>query len=160
MSRFIPNKGGYTVKSKYPAIFDKRVYEYYYDFCYVYERICDMVNDVIDPGTKEFDADNSYKFVNCLGRYISKRAKEGSKKDQTLISKNDYYKIIPEEVWEHICEEVENWSAGIDNPYQDMMSDCFLEVLDANTFHSIPEGKKLCKGCANEIKCQVATKHD
>jgi hypothetical protein len=157
MSRFCPNKGGYTVKSRFPKLFDKKVYEYYYDFCYVYERICDLVNDTIDPKTKVFESDESYKFVNCLGRYVALRAKSGSKVDKAMIQHNDYYKLIPEAIWENLCDEVEAWCSGIDNPYEDMMSDCFLEVLDSNKFNNTLEGRKICAKCENKIKCEMAT---
>ena len=156
-------------KSKINSIWHHRVYEYYYDFCFVYERICDMLQDVLCTDKKsnklfEYLGDEGYPFINCLGMYVSKRYK-GSKRDRVLIFKGDYYTLLPKSMWQDISDLVESYCNGIDHPYQDMMSDCFASIFENKFKDLASEGqtttkdiKRVCKGCINEIKCQLETR--
>ena len=152
-----------TTKTMYPALFDKRVYEYYYDFCYIYERLSDSFLEAIENQDEEefvengFYSEGYYSLVDCLSNYIIRINKTGTKKQKDLIAERDFFNLIDNEIWERICDDAEDWLSGVDHPYEDMMSDCFTEIFTIK-INDIGESKEYCNGCANQIKCSVETK--
>lgn len=143
---------------KIDPIFNHKVYEFYYDFCYVYERVSDYILDLWQDelSLTEVLSGENYSFVECVVGYLMRQKSQVAKK---LIEKHNYFKLIDKVIWENLNEEVEEWCGGVDYPYEDMMSDCFADILIKRIRYFMNNDailiKKVCGGCPNKVKCEL-----